>query len=179
MYRLWVKYWFSITLAWQKNDSYKICLWVCLFLLWWRKTIVIVLFAVRWFRNTLIVSGSVHILLCDFADVLLSAWRVLMGSSSADISDLDRTEGGTHPLQLLSSSDVLKHSVNLLLDASGPVHYPVETRHSLSQHVQKNVLRRCKICTLLSSTSVRGQNILIGTSWHQHARRESACWTPS
>lgn len=36
----------------------------------------------------------------------------------------------THPLQLLRPGDVLKDSVNLLLDASGPVHYPAERQHS-------------------------------------------------
>lgn len=74
---------FQYELSLPKTNSYKSCLFK-------GKRTAIVLLAVNWFRNTPIVHGSVYVLrwLHGFADVLLSACRVLMGWSSADISEI-------------------------------------------------------------------------------------------
>lgn len=50
----------------------------------------------------------------------------------------------THPFQLLSSSDLLKHSVNLLLDTPGPVHYPVDKHHRLIVRQHKLITKQTK-----------------------------------
>lgn len=116
-----------------------------------KKTTLIALLDVGWFCTKLFLAARTYWALqhLGLADVPLAVLSAQRASQRADPvltlvrSALSKTEGGTHPLQLLSSGDVLKDSVNLLLDASGPVHYPAETHHSLSQHMQ----RECAVTT--------------------------------
>lgn len=79
-------------------------------------------------------------------------------------------EADTHPFQLLSSSDVLKDSVNLLLDTPGPVHHPVDKHRRLTvTQCKTNETERC-ICfteTISDVTKIAGNCTQITTSFMQ------------
>lgn len=160
---------------------------MCLFLIWWRKTIINVLLAVSWFRNTLILSGSIHchcaaLQLHGCADVLLSAWCVLMGWFSTDISEIS-----TKPREVLTPFNcwapvmcwkTLSISCSMRLAQCIILWRQVPACHNTCKRACRDDARFVDS----SSTSVRGQSILTEVSWHPamaYARTESACWTPS